>query len=343
MQPFGSIVTGLGIRTSDVDCYVHLPNFIYRQNPVILARNTLKKLPWIFGELFAIPQAKVPILKFRHKPTNCQCDVNFKSPSGVRNSKLIAHLLSRDSRALSLAILVKYWSKVYKFTGTNLMPNYALIMMVIFYLQVRNILPSVYELQRDISPNMVEGWNTAFNKQYKSFNNNDNLYSILGEFFKFYATFDYHSQIISPFTGHPIKKLLFTNVKTVPDEYKLYENNVTNKNCRAMRVDSNICIQDPFDHSRNCTVAVFPKLAQKIIDHFKFAGRMYEERRKEDFLRAVFTEDSQVNVKTATPAASRRNPPNKVTKAKHNNIKHKLKLDFHRWFMENKKIARGKR
>ncbi|CAH2080289.1 unnamed protein product, partial [Iphiclides podalirius] len=60
VHAFGSVVTGLGIKSSDVDCYISLPPWL--QNPgdtyVTKAKATLRRRPDIFTELFAITGAK---------------------------------------------------------------------------------------------------------------------------------------------------------------------------------------------------------------------------------------------------------------------------------------------
>lgn len=286
-------MTGLGIKTSDVDCYVALPN---GEQPhfthILRTRNVLYRYKQKFRDIIAITSAKVPIVKFIHIPTQCQCDVNFKSPAGVRNSHLIAFLLHWDKRALPLAVLIKYWSKIHKFTGTNLMSNYSLILMVIFYLQLMSILPSIYELQKNVPNHYVDGWNTAFDESMSCSNpnNSDTLYELMGGFFKCYSTFNFKEYIISPFMGRVIHKKSFEHFD-MSEEFSLYKGMVSKDVRKKLKVESKICIQDPFEHNRNSSGAVFDKLADRIISHFQFASRKFEEGRKFDFLRAIFTQD----------------------------------------------------
>ncbi|KOB79407.1 U6 snRNA-specific terminal uridylyltransferase 1 [Operophtera brumata] len=295
VHPFGSIVTGLGIKSSDVDVYVRMPHSqLNRLNPVIMARNKLRSKPWIFTKVFAIPSAKVPIVKFLHIPTGSNCDVNFHSESGVRNSKLIFHLLRTDPKALSLAILVKYWSKVFAFTGTNLLPNYALTMLVIFYLQQVNMLAPIAELQQYVDPYFVEGWNTAFNKNIPQPNAcSDHIYHLLGGFFKYYSVFRFDQHVVSTFLGYPVPRIIFGSPDQVPhNEFSLYKENLRGEFCKPLRIDTLMCIQDPFDHSRNCAVAISQKLFAKIQAHFQYAARMYEDVPPDDFLKALLTQDN---------------------------------------------------
>ena len=334
-------MTGLGIKTSDVDCYVALPNGEQsNKGHVLHARNILNRYHRKFSQVIAITSAKVPIVKFFHKPTQCQCDVNFKSPAGVRNSKLIAFLLHWDKRALPLAVLIKYWSKLHKFTGTNLLGNYSLIMMLIFYLQVKNILPSVYELQRHMPCYYVECWNTAFDDSMSISNsrNADTLYELMGGFFKYYSTFNYKDNMISPFKGCVISKKSFDTFD-VPEEFSLYKELVSRDVRKKMNTDSKICVQDPFDHSKNCTLRVFDRLSERIMAHFQFAAKKFEEEQSNNFLRAIFTEDPNSSPDNPSMWAPKQIFDNKIKKSnrKRKNKALKRQGDIHKLYMNMKK------
>lgn len=287
---FGSIVTGLGIKTSDIDCYVELPSWFYPPDRpfVIQARNILRQRPQIYQELFSLINAKIPLVKFYHKPTRRFCDVNFTSMAGVCNSALINYFLS-DRKILYLAILVKYWAKIHNLTGLNMMSNYCLTLLVVFYLQQKNILPSVMHLQEKIDEHFVDCWNAAFCKEYQFSQINETLYQLLGGFFKYYSTFNFEKLIISPYVGKPVERDLFLKVESVPLEFQLYKINVSSSNseCKPIRLDTCMCVQDPFEHNRNCAVSVHPRLAQDIISHFRKASEIFDSMDEKSFLRQL--------------------------------------------------------
>lgn len=296
MHPFGSIVSGLGIKSSDVDVYVKiLHTSLNTLSPVLLARNVLRSAPWKFSNIFAIPAAKVPIVKFFHRPTGCNCDLNFKSEAGVANSKLIFHLLKTEYKALSLAIIVKYWSKVFKFTGTNLLSSYALTMLVIFYLQGINMIAPISDLQKSVDMHIVECWNCAFDKTFlhpRAYR--DNMYHLLGGFFKYYSLFRFDQFVVSTYLGTPMTKGIFSSSHdSLPKEFSMYKEHLESGVCDPLRIDTVMCIQDPFQHSRNCSMAISQKLFDKMRMHFQFAARMYERMPPDDFLKAVFTQGHQ--------------------------------------------------
>ncbi|CAB3255996.1 unnamed protein product [Arctia plantaginis] len=323
VHPFGSIVTGLGIRTSDVDCFIELPHGMKpNDRHVMRARNILRRHYLKFGNPFAIINATVPIVKFLHVPTNCFCDINFTSPAGVYNSELISYLLQMDTsdRALQLAVLVKYWSKVNKFTGTNLLASYALTLMVIFYLQLMNMLPSIYDLQKVVPPGscMVNNWNTGFDRSVSYNRINDSLYDLLGGFFKCYASMNFDETIISPYMGRLLSRKTFKNFNEIPPEFALYKYNISHNLCKKpLNVDGPLCVQDPFEHARNCAGAVHPRLGEKIKSHFRFAAMKFDELPPQRFLQAIFTED-QTQIVPRLKKRSKHVFVNKVTKQKNN-------------------------
>lgn len=334
MLPFGSIVTGLGTRSSDFDVYVRIP-YPPRIDPVDVAAKLLRNTPWIFRKVFAIPQAKVPIIKFNHIPTGCNCDINFKGLNGVRNSKLIHHLFKANPRALKLAIIVKYWAKLYYLTGTNLLANYALTMLVIFYLQSIEMLAPVVEMQKTPEPFMVDNWNTAFDKYTQQPNKNeDDLYHLLGGFFKFYREFRFDINVVSTYLGVPVPRSLFIGpVENLPEEYSLYKENLRFNNFKPLRVNTLMCVQDPFEHNRNCTVALSPKLVHKIMLYIRLAANLYDQMGPDEFLKAVLTITPPILPKqqyqlTKTQAHHTNRPAANKKRRKYKNKTHNLAQRF---------------
>ncbi|XP_047028504.1 poly(A) RNA polymerase cid11-like [Helicoverpa zea] len=344
IMPFGSVVTGLGIKTSDADVYVALPEGHHPTvNHVVQARNMLHRYHRKFTQLFAITKAKVPIVKFFHIPTQFHCDVNFKSPAGVYNSKLVAFLLHMDERALPLAILIKYWSKVHTFTGTNLLGNYALTMMVIFYLQLMNILPSVCDLQRHMPPYYVDGWNTAFDDTMQSTTRNtDSLYELMGGFFKCYSVFNFKDDIISPFFGRVISKRCMDNFD-FPEEFSLYKDHVARDVRKKFKTTSKICIQDPFEHSRNCSVAVSDRLAERIFAHIQFVTNKFELNSSDRFLRAILTQDPNSAHASAATAPNKHIFNNKIKKQNRKKQKREIQHGVNKMFTQYQNLKKGKR
>lgn len=262
---------------------------------VFVAFHSLKSQSYSFAELQPIARAKVPLVKFLHIPTGIRCDASFKSTQGIRNSLLLTCLLHLDPRVLSVAIVIKFWAKVHKLTGTNLMPNYALILLVVFYFQQVKILPSVYELQAKLEPYqqcIMDYWETGFKYIYDytpSRKNESDLYELVAGFFEYYNTYDFAMNIVSVFLGSSVKRELFKSLNTVPTAFRLYDTNLHNGLVQPLRINESMCIQDPFEHSRNCAVAVSKTQFLKIIGCIRHASKCYNEKHASEFLKAILT------------------------------------------------------
>jgi len=82
------------------------------------------------------------------------------------------------------------------------------------------------------------------------------IHELLLKFFEYYGGFDYTHLVICPLLGKKCQKKAFTEVSTLPDSMKLYIAQLQNKNPEYFRIDSPMCVQDPFDLSHNLTKAV---------------------------------------------------------------------------------------
>ncbi|XP_023940508.1 speckle targeted PIP5K1A-regulated poly(A) polymerase [Bicyclus anynana] len=307
--PFGSITTGLGIKSSDADCFVQVPALFRHPaaNFVNKAKRLLSQYPRTFAEVLAIPRANTPIVKFLHVPTATNCDVTFKTPLGAQNSKLVAFLLHADPRLVPLAVVLKYWAKVHGLSGTGRLTNYALTMLVIFYLQQppRPVLPPVQWLQRDRACDViVDDWNTGFMHDHELLPKTDNtltMSELLGGFFKFYSTFDFDKMVVCPFTGIAMKKDLFDNVKDLPPEFDRYKENVQQEFVYPLRTSTSMCVQDPIELCHNVASPVNSRLAFEIIAFCKFAADAYDNEKNNDcaeFLKIILLKKPQLPKKT---------------------------------------------
>lgn len=295
--PFGSIPTGLGIKSSDADCYVDLPAALRARGAatfVVKARRLLQQYPRVFTHLVSIPRANTPIVKFRHVPSGFHCDVNAKTPLGAQNSKLIKLLFEQDPRLQPLAILIKYWAKVHDLSGTGRLTNYALTMMVIFYLQQPEvgILPPVEKLQRDLdTAYIVDFWNAGFStRKLPPTVNKSAVHDILGSFFQFYDKFDFDNEVVCPYYGRSVRKNAFILHETLPKEFMRYVHNVEDNLTGPLRHGTAFCVQDPFEQSHNVASSVVGKLAAEIRAYIKFAADAYGVDRDNgcrNFLRTI--------------------------------------------------------
>lgn len=290
LMPYGSLYQGTAFKTSDVDCFIQIPilHKTGRDTVVLTARDILSRRSDLFAQLSTAINVPVPIVKFVHLPTSRECDLTFDCPPGVSNSKLLWYLFHLDKRALDLAILVKYWAKIHNFIGPYLLRTYALLLMVVFYLQQLRMLPTIHALQRNVPYVAWRVWNIAFQEVIYPNNNQTSLKHLLGGFFKFFSYYNFEENVISPYVGCSIPRKRFRKVSSIPKHFTLYEGNLRLKLCESLNIETPMCVQDVFNHSSNCSVLVFPDLGKNIKKHFRTAAKLYESESDENFLNAIF-------------------------------------------------------
>lgn len=201
---FGSSQTGLGFKECDLDIYMDIGmNIIYiytiylilfyfiiilyiifiQGEPINESKNTstdswtmnkifksVKKIMYrmndVFSNIIGIPKAKTPIIKFYYNRTNVSCDISFKNILGIYKSYLIKYCLSLDNRLKPLMMIIKYWARHFKISNGQKISNYALVLLIIFYLQQPsvNIIPPLMVLQNTCQPQIINGWQANFDE-----------------------------------------------------------------------------------------------------------------------------------------------------------------------------------
>ena len=119
-------------------------------------------------------------------------------------------------------IVIKYWAMYHQLSGSGgnrkeVISNYAVNLLVIFYFQSVQILPSVKKLQTEMDQNesvlivnkdgkMIEtGFpeNISVWDKYSLRKKHKSIPEILHGFFRFYANFKYDDLVVSPNSGVP--------------------------------------------------------------------------------------------------------------------------------------------
>lgn len=75
-------------------------------------------------------------------------------------------------------------------------------------------------------------------------------------FLEYYGRFNYMNDVVCPLLGITCGKEIFTEILDVPDTMALYTAQLQRAKPEYFRVDSSMCVQDPFDLSHNLTKAV---------------------------------------------------------------------------------------
>lgn len=232
IHPFGSFINGYGKRQSDLDLILFtdgykqesaLGRLVYHGKSTnidekqhthacmgILADAMKYIIPGIFN-VRKIFNAKVPIIKFQNFFTHTECDLSMSNTIATYMSELLFLYGEEDNRVRPLIFTIRKWAEDNKLTSIHpgkTITNFSLTLLVIFYLQQVQILPTIKSLTTfsKMSHNVKQiytHYTPNYAKSYKK--NNIQLSDLLIDFFKFYATFDFNNQKICLQTGTTIK------------------------------------------------------------------------------------------------------------------------------------------
>ncbi|KAF9109082.1 hypothetical protein BGX27_008023 [Mortierella sp. AM989] len=241
LKPFGSFITGLGSKSSDLDicvvcssCQPFNARYSVQYIARFLIRNNMK-------DVIAIADAKVPIVKFKDNLTGIACDMNVHYPLGIYNSQLIRSYLDIDERLGRFLFVLKDFAKIHGIVDASagFLSSYAYtIMAIVFFqdqkgnailprLQLKSAQPRPYNergvlrnrvakfenCQKDGSISTVsveqeqKKYDCTFDTRidlYKSygFKNTKTVAQLLFEFFEFYSRkFDYRTSEVSALMG----------------------------------------------------------------------------------------------------------------------------------------------
>ncbi|KAJ8720445.1 hypothetical protein PYW07_012488 [Mythimna separata] len=177
--------------------------------------------------------------------------------------------------------------------GPVFLPGYGLYMLIIFYLQQKNLVPSGYMIQVNSTAHCIEGWNVDFNELPYNTTNTESLHQLLGGFFKYYSEFNFEEYLVTPFTGRPTPRNASTDIFMCPKECTSYNNT---KNCTMQHpnvdtciynFDSEISIQDIFRRDENVAIWMTHERVTKFKHLMKSTAAMFEDLPSGEILSAL--------------------------------------------------------
>ncbi|GAA97503.1 uncharacterized protein L969DRAFT_14156 [Mixia osmundae IAM 14324] len=296
-QAFGSHLTGLDNEHSDLDLTILDANFPFGVGPEQLKKTgpiyNLRKLEDILRrrgaqKVTVVRHTLVPIIKF--EMDGIKVDLNVNERLGIYNSKLIAEYCRISPIMRPLCVFVKFWSKRRELNdpagqaGKKSFSSYALILLVIAYLQQLGELPNLQDMAevmrapllhtrysarlsraRPGKSNTVDSWeqvDISFAQGQRTDQRQESAIDfarIIGHFFASYADLN-----------------MATNWVSIREHY-VGPRNLENVNRREPpgKADALCCIADPFLLARNtvnidATVAVdFKAELQRVVDMCK--------------------------------------------------------------------------
>ncbi|XP_048026748.1 LOW QUALITY PROTEIN: speckle targeted PIP5K1A-regulated poly(A) polymerase [Megalobrama amblycephala] len=263
--PFGSSVNTFGIHSCDLDLFLDLENTkafqarakssgstgenqsedCHSEDSILsdidlstatpaeileLVATILRKCVPGVHKVQTLGTARLPVVKFSHRELNLQGDITINNRLAVRNTRFLQLCSGIDSRLRPLVYTIRLWAKQKLLAGNlsgpgPLLNNYALTLLVIFYLQNRDplVLPSVNQLKNmacEEEECVIEEWDCTFPSQPFSVppsKNTEDLGTLLFGFFTFYSKFDFPASVVSLRDGHvlPITDFLQSDEKAV--------------------------------------------------------------------------------------------------------------------------------
>jgi len=283
VRAFGSSVNGFGDSSSDVDVVLSANKACFAEG-LGLGRVSKKDLePRVLGKLrqelrkrgftinLFIPQAKVPIIKLslEHAGDCIDCDLSVNNLLPVFNTKLLKSYADFDHRLVELVQTCKAWARDEGVHGADRgnLSSYAFTLMVIFYMQMRGVLPC---LQREALLNPV--WYSEGGQRYNVAMEDDGDCSHPGgpvsfpDFARFYHDeFDWGERVVSVRTGESAPPEEYPDLKMKP------RSGITDEEW-----DYFLHIEDPFDTQRNLNCVLAPGSNYRL---WEALGRAKRQRR----------------------------------------------------------------
>ncbi|KAH8344007.1 hypothetical protein KR084_003139, partial [Drosophila pseudotakahashii] len=221
---FGSRIMGVAGPDSDLDIYVDIDKSSALYSKTLTGKvaqeektitKALKKNPWKW-DFLKNAVGNWPLIVVRHKNSNIECDINFSNSISYNQNKLVNYIFELQPIARLMVIYLRGWVKKQQIQSA--FRSHLLILMVIFFLQVRGFLPSVCQLQYQLIPD-VGPWITT----YRSFKlshfemetipiNADQTRKQLADFFSYYSTFKFSQTVICPYLGKEVLRHELTSL-----------------------------------------------------------------------------------------------------------------------------------
>ena len=310
---FGSTTSGFGFKGSDLDCCLLVRNPTTKKifptaieagftsekatTEILLLANTMrssivprrkwhenqKKYLPIFREIEPIPDAKVPIVKFKHAPSDLKGDISICNTLALRNTKMLKTYANFEPIVVSLGFLLKKMAKQAEICdGKDALSSYAYILLLIHYLQKVQIIPNLQEGSQKPENQtncMIAGCNTYFvneeeypeklkllkeiyaEKPHKQMDQDLLTGQLFVNLLKYYAyDFDWENSVVN------------LRLTQEPDLVHAKHTGLTRL---TKKWTSSLCIEDPFDLNHNLGCGVSKIMSVYIVKIFIQAYHLF--------------------------------------------------------------------
>ncbi|KAI1296796.1 Terminal uridylyltransferase 4 [Halotydeus destructor] len=317
---FGSSANSLGFKDSDLDMYFQLnvAKDDNKKNSKLDREEVIKELTRMKNvlektldmKIWKPVRAKVPIIQLdfelnrlpRNRNLKCglKCDISLTSNHGVCHSRLLCHFSIAEPLFRQLAVLIKYWMKRSNLISPHRITSFASVLMTVFYLQSRDLLPSVRSIQS--SPSSED--NPVYDFQNVTSSNSTQPKPTLAElfldYFQFYHDFDFKKLVICPHFGYAIPK-----------------ESLEKLNPTFATPCDKISVQDTFDlkrnQSQNMSETFFSEFTGTLGFLIKVSHDLQQQYPKDEAAKHLFTK--LIHTAVVVPSRSARNRVPKLSLA----------------------------
>lgn len=201
-----------------------------------------------------VPSARRPVVRFCHRPSGLHGDISLSNRLALHNSRFLSLCSELDGRVRPLVYTLRCWAQGRGLSGSGpLLNNYALTLLVIYFLQTRDppVLPSVSQLTQKAGEQVeVDGWDCSFPRdasRLEPSTNKEPLSSLLAQFFSCVSCWDLRGSLLSLREGQalPVAGGLPSNLS------------------EGLRLGP-MNLQDPFDLSHNVAANVTSRVAGRL-------------------------------------------------------------------------------
>ncbi|KAF8948156.1 hypothetical protein BGZ47_006264 [Haplosporangium gracile] len=259
---FGSFCSGLCSKKSDADMTV----LDVREGGLSIEElaGVLRQIQ--FQHVSHLSKARVPVATFFDPTTAFFCDVTIGNLMAVANSELLDTYRRIDYRFPTLWYAIRQIAQKHEILSgsTGYLSSYALVMMLIVFLQYETepaILPKLQRVRtKGVERSTIDGYDCSFDREWGSYQefgsqNTKSAGEMLMDFLKYFGyTFNYDTQEVNPKFG--------TIVSRGIDPISPPFSDIT-------RNKFSIVIRDPFITDRNVAGNCRPSNLQKIKQCFQ--------------------------------------------------------------------------
>ena len=207
VKQFGSSISGLSIKGSDLDICLIIPG-AKEKNTVFNIAKVLRGQG--MENVTAIPKARVPVVNFSDPRSGLNVDISVNNTLAIHNTDLLKSYANINEMVRNLILIVKHWAFHRDISNSyeGTLSSYSWSILCLNYLISEKIVPN---LQENGTANVIEingiEYDISFLSESKSELPKDiSLSKLVCGFFDFYSSWDWSTNVVSMKNGGLISR-----------------------------------------------------------------------------------------------------------------------------------------